>query len=56
MTEIEFNLKRENLQLRITLAKAEAQICQRVHDDCLRELQAMGEKYEPEPRKLEAVP
>lgn len=56
MTETEWNLKRENLQLRIALAKAEAQICQRVHDQCVAEYQAMGEKYETEPRKLEAVP
>lgn len=46
MTEIEWNLKREVLTLRIELAKSQAQLLQHVHDDAVRELQAMGEKWE----------
>lgn len=46
MTESEFTLKREVLQLRMELAKAQAQLLQHVHDDAARELQAMGEKWE----------
>lgn len=51
MTESEWQLKRENLSLRIALAKAEAQICQREHDRCVAELQGMGESWTAEPMK-----
>jgi hypothetical protein len=48
MTEQEWNLKREVLNLRMELAKAQAQLLQRVHDDAAGELQTMGDKWPDE--------
>ena len=48
ITETEWNLKRENLQLRIQLAVAQSQLLQAAHDKALAEYQAMGEKWEPD--------
>ena len=43
MTDEEKALKRENLNLRIELAKVQAQLLQRMHDDAVAELKVLDE-------------
>jgi hypothetical protein len=54
MTDTEKALKREVLTLRIELAKAQAALLQRMHDDAAAELKAM-DAAQTEPAPLRAV-
>jgi hypothetical protein len=44
-TENEWNLRRENLQLRIELLRAQSQLAQVAHDQAQAALAALGEKW-----------
>ena len=50
MTETEWKLKREIAMLKMTLAEANAQICQANHAQAKAELDALGETYQPPPK------
>jgi hypothetical protein len=48
MIEEVWRLRRENAQLKMALAQANAQIMQSQYDAAKAELAALGEKWEPE--------
>lgn len=56
MTEIEWNLKRENLTLKIELIKTQDQLLQTMHAKTLAELQAMGEQWIPPDSEQKVTP
>ena len=45
MSEAEWNLKRENLMLRMELLRAQAQLAQIAHDQAQAAMVALGERW-----------
>lgn len=49
MTETEYNLRKENLQLRMALIQREQALSSIEHERCRTELAAMGDNWVPPP-------
>lgn len=51
MTETEWKLRKENAQLKIALAQAQARLCEEMHRSAVAEDQALGAEYVTPPNE-----